>query len=131
MANKWDPAEMPIGHHHEAKPPPAPRCLMDLLRVLLVDGAIHADGGAQPVHPLVLLDAAQHGGQRGPTEVGRAGGDDLADAVGGQAVLVGWLQAQLGEDLVGFLQPLFLQLCKITVSKNHKREQRHMSLIVL
>lgn len=76
--------------------------------MLLVDGAVHADRGAQPVHPLVLLDAPQHGGQGGPAQVGRAGGDDLADAVGGQAVLVGWLQAQLGEDLVGFLQPFFL-----------------------
>lgn len=51
--------------------PPASRLrLEDLLGMLLVDGAVHADRGAQPVHPLVLLDAPQHGGQGGPTQVG-------------------------------------------------------------
>ena len=88
--------------------PPALPILMDSLRMLLVDGAIHTDRGPQPVHPLVLLDASQHGCQGGPAQVGRAGGDDLADAVGGQTVLMRWLQAQLGEDLMGFLQPFFL-----------------------
>lgn len=91
--------------------PPRPRSLSlspDSLRVFLVDGAVHADGGAQPLHALVVLDAAQHRGQRGPAQAGRARGHDLADAQRGQAVLVRRLQAQLAQDLVGFLQPLLL-----------------------
>lgn len=73
-----------------------------LLRVLFVDGAIHPDGGAQPVDPPVLLQAVEHSGQGSPTKVCRAGGDNLADALGGHAVLVGRLQAQLFQDRAGY-----------------------------
>lgn len=42
----------------------------DSLRVLLVDRAIHTDGGAQPLLALILLDTPQHSCQRGCTQAG-------------------------------------------------------------
>lgn len=42
----------------------------DSLWVLLVDRAVHPNGGAQPLLALVLLDAPQHGRQGGRTQAG-------------------------------------------------------------
>lgn len=81
-----DPSLCPCLQHPQI-PVPVPTT-PDSLRMFLVDGAIHTHGGAQPLHALVVLDAAQHRSQRSPTQAGRACGHDLADAQRGQAVLM-------------------------------------------
>lgn len=80
----------------------------DSLRVLLVDGAINPDGGAQPVHAFVLLDAPQHGRQRSRTQAGRACGHDLADPMSSHTVLIRRVQPQPHQDLTGLPDAILL-----------------------
>lgn len=77
------------------------------LWVHLVEGAIHAHGGAQAAHALVVPQLVEDGTQRGGHQVGRAEGHDGADVLHSDAVLVGRLHAQPGQDLFGFVQTFF------------------------
>lgn len=71
------------------------------LGMFLVDGAIHADGGAKSLLALVLFDAPQDRSQGGCAQAGRARGHNLADSLCGHAVLLQRTQTQTHQDLVG------------------------------
>lgn len=73
----------------------------------LVEGAIHAHGGAEAAHALVVPQLVEDGAQRGGHQVGRAEGHDGAHVLDGDAVLGGRLHAQPAQDFFGFVQTFF------------------------
>lgn len=73
----------------------------------LVEGAIHPHGGPEAADPLVIPQLVEDGTQGGGHQVGRAEGHDGADVLDSDAVLVGRLHPQPGQDFFGFVQTFF------------------------
>lgn len=76
--------------------------------MVLVDGPVRADGGAQLLGRLVIADLPQHRHQRGCTQVGGARGDDLAHPPHGGAVLAARVDAEAAENLLSTRQTFLI-----------------------
>lgn len=76
--------------------------------MVLVDGPVRADGGAQLLGRLVIADLPQHRHQRGCAQVGGARGDDLAHPPDGGAVLAAGVDAEAAENLLSTRQTFLI-----------------------
>lgn len=74
----------------------------------LVKRPVDTNRGPQPGDALVISEAIQDGAQRCSHQVGRAERDDGAHVLDGDAVDIGRLHAQAGQDVLGIVEAFLI-----------------------
>lgn len=74
----------------------------------LVKRPVDTNRGPQPGRALVIAKAIQDGGQRRSHQVGRAEWDDGAHVLDRNAVVIGRLHSQAGQDFFGILEAFLI-----------------------
>lgn len=73
-----------------------------------VDCPIHSHSGLKGLQLLVFSDPCEDGSQGGSNQISRSEGDDGADVLDSDAVIIRGIKTQLLQDVPGVLQTIFI-----------------------